>query len=501
MTLTPLLLDGDTLAFLDCARFLAQRPPLGLADSARQRCTASRAVVEQAVAGERVVYGITTGFGKLSSVQIPAGKLGELQRNLVRSHAAGVGEPLSEEVALLTALLKANSLAKGVSGVRPEVIDHLCAIINAGAIPLLPSQGSVGASGDLAPLAHLALVLIGDPAGAVLWEGRRLSADQFLTAAGLAPLVLEAKEGLSILNGTQVSCALALWALQQAAQLMEAAEVCCALSIEAFQGSRVPFDPRIQQVRGQAGQARSAARVWSLLDNSSILDSHANCGKVQDPYAFRCAPQVHGTCRDALGFVRTLLERELNAATDNPLVFAGDGAILSGGNFHAEPCAFAADILTIAITELASISERRTAQLMDPAVSGLPAFLIEGSGLHSGLMLAQVTAAALVSENKTLSHPAVVDTIPTSAGKEDHVSMAPWAGRKALQAVTNCAHVLAIELLSACQGIEFHRPLTTSEALEQVIAQVRGQVAPLTADRPLAPDIAALVPLVMSGLG
>lgn len=500
MNSKPLVMHGDSLTLAEVATFLAEGGTVELAPSAAARCQASRAVVDAAVAAGAVVYGITTGFGKLSSVHIPASDLRQLQVNLVLSHAAGVGEPLPPDVARLVLLLKANNLARGLSGVRLEVVEALIALLNTGAIPVIPSQGSVGASGDLAPLAHLTLILLGHPAGAVDWQGARWSADRFLPAAGLTPLELEAKEGLSLLNGTQVSCALGVVALLQGEGLADAADRCCALSVEAFAGSRTPFDPRIAQARGQAGQQQVAETIWRLLAGSPILESHADCGKVQDPYAFRCASQVHGAARDTLVFARQLLERELNAVTDNPLVFAESGDILSGGNFHAEPCGFASDAIAVALTELASISERRVAQLIDPSASGLPAFLVAGSGLHSGFMIAQVTAAALVSEMKTLSHPGVVDSIPTSANKEDHVSMATWSGRKALMVAERCQQVLAIELLAAAQGIDLRRPLRTTPPLEAIHRQVRARVDPWDADRVMATDIAAIAPLIVTGL-
>lgn len=496
-----LILDGMSLTL--STLFLDGRLPdrIALAPEVAERCAASRTVVQKAVDEERVVYGVTTGFGKLASVHIPKADLNQLQVNLVLSHAAGVGDPIPDQVARLLVLLKANNLAHGLSGVRLVVVQTLVDLYNSGAIPVIPSQGSVGASGDLAPLAHLGLVLIGHPAGQVVWQGAPLAADRLLGEAGIAPLVLEAKEGLSILNGTQASAAYALSALEAAESLARAGIVCCAMSVDAFRGSRAAFDHRIHDARGQVGQREVASQLWSLLDGSDILASHQlGCHKVQDPYSFRCAPQVQGAIQDTLGFARELLERELNAVSDNPLVFAESGDIISGGNFHAEPVAFAADAIAIALTELASISERRLAQLIDPATSELPAFLVEGSGLHSGFMIAQVTAAALVSEMKTLSHPAVVDSIPTSAGKEDHVSMATWAGRKALMAADCCAHVLAIELLAACQGIDLLRPLQSSAPLEAIHAQVRARVASWDADRVMAPDIAAAASMIRTGL-
>lgn len=494
-----LILDGMSLT-LDTL-FVEGRLPdkISLAPDVAERCAASRAVVEKAVADGQVVYGVTTGFGKLANVRIPDEDLKQLQANLIMSHAAGVGDPLPDDVARLIVLLKANNLARGLSGVRREAVDSLVALYNTGAAPIIPCQGSVGASGDLAPLAHLGLLLLGNREGKLWWNDEYLAADDFLKQAGLTPLVLEAKEGLSIINGTQVSTALASIAWMRAARLCEVADLACALSVDAFRGSRIAFDPRIHAARGQLGQQQVAAQIWHLLEGSEILDSHADCDRVQDPYSFRCAPQVQGAVRDTLNFAASFLERELNAVSDNPLVFAETDEVLSGGNFHAEPVAFAADVLAIALTELASISERRTAQLIDTAASGLPAFLVEGSGLNSGFMIAHVTAAALVSEMKTLAHPAVVDSIPTSAGKEDHVSMATWAGRKALQAAECATQVLAIELLAASQGIDLLRPLTTSAALEALHAQMRDRVAPWETDRVFAPDIALIAEWIREG--
>ncbi|MEO7993667.1 MAG: histidine ammonia-lyase [bacterium] len=495
-----LRLDGQSLTLQDCWHFLDQSWEVHLDPEALDRMAASRRVVEEAVTTDTVVYGVNTGFGKLSNVRIEHDDLAQLQVNLVLSHAAGVGAPLADDVARLILLLKANALASGFSGVRPIMVETCLAVLNTGAIPVIPSQGSVGASGDLAPLAHLALILVGHPEGRVRHRDRIWAAHEFLHEVGIHPLVLEAKEGLSILNGTQVSCALAAIACLRLFRLADTANTIAALSVDAFQGSAVPFDARISAVRHQPGQARVAATIAQLLEGSGILASHAGCERVQDPYSFRCTPQVHGACADALDFADRSISYELNAVTDNPLVFADTNAILSGGNFHAESCAFASDIMTIAATELASISERRTAQLLDPAASELPAFLVRDSGLNSGFMLAHVTSAALVSEMKTLSHPAVVDSIPTSNNKEDHVSMAPWAGRKCLMALDNLEQVLAIELLAAAQGIEFRRPLRSSDALEAVMAKVREVVAAYDQDRVMAPDIAVARELVREGL-
>jgi histidine ammonia-lyase len=451
------------------------------------RIDASAAAVAKALQSGAALYGINTGFGKLASTRISDDHLEQLQRNLVLSHAVGVGPELPERVVRLALAIKIVTLAQGRSGVRRAVVDALMQLLAAGALPVIPSQGSVGASGDLAPLAHLSCALIGE--GEVRLGGEKLAAHEALERIGLAPLTLGPKEGLALLNGTQISTALALDALFRAQNAFDAALVAGAMSVDAMKGTDAPFDERIHLARGHKGQIEVAARLRALMAGSEIRKSHLGCDRVQDPYSLRCQPQVMGACLDVLNSAAATLEIEANAVTDNPLVFAEQGDVLSGGNFHAEPVAFAADMIAMAASEIASLSERRIALLIDPALSGLPAFLVEDGGLNSGFMILQVSAAALVSENKTLAHPASVDTIPTSANQEDHVSMATFAGRKAGEIARNAANVVAIELLAAAQGIDFHAPLKTSEALQQAHAKVRAVSPRLERDRSLAGDI------------
>ena len=458
---------------------------------------ASRATVEQRVADGGTYYGINTGFGLLANTRIANDDLAELQRRLVLSHATGTGAPLDDATVRLILALKAIGLARGHSGIRPQVIDALLQLIETEVYPVIPGQGSVGASGDLAPLAHMSAALLG--VGEVRHRGRVMPAAEGLALAGLAPVVLEAKEGLALLNGTQVSTALALTGLFALENVFAAALVAGALSTDALKGSIVPHDPRIHAARGQPGQIAVAAALHRLLQGSPINASHTGCAKVQDPYSLRCQPQVMGACLDIMRNAAATLAIEANSATDNPLIFADDGEILSGGNFHAEPVAFAADTLALAACEIGSISERRTAILIDPKMSGLPAFLVAESGLNSGFMIAQVTAAALVSENKQLAHPASVDTIPTSANQEDHVSMATHGARRLGLMAGNAAAVVAIELLAAAQGVDFHAPLTTSEPLRDALGEIRAVVAPYDQDRYFAPDIAAARHLVETG--
>lgn len=466
---------------------------------------AAAETVRQVVAEGRVCYGINTGFGLLASERISVDDLETLQRSLVLSHAAGVGEPLSDAAVRLILALKINSLARGYSGVRRLVIDTLIGFFNAGIYPVIPAKGSVGASGDLAPLAHLAAVLIGE--GEAVVNGQRLPAREALAAGGagaevaLAPIVLAPKEGLALLNGTQVSTALALLGLFAAEDLFAAAIVSGSLSIDAALGSRRPFDARIHAVRGHAGQSDAARAFRELLGESEIGQSHAHCNKVQDPYSLRCQPQVMGACLTQLRHAAGVLEIEGNAVSDNPLVFATDNEILSGGNFHGEPVAFAADNLALAIAEIGALSERRIAMLIDRNLSsGLPAFLVEHGGLNSGFMIAQVTAAALASENKSLAHPASVDSIPTSANQEDHVSMATFAARRLAGMAENTAGIVAVEWLAACQGLDFRTPLKTSPRLEEAHALLRSRVAFYERDRFFANDIATATALVRSGI-
>lgn len=493
-----LLLDGNHLTLDDVEAVARAGRPVALAPEARDTVARSRALVEDAVSGGRVVYGVTTGFGSFADVLIPRDRLKELQLNLIRSHAAGVGPCLSEVETRALMLLRANVLAKGHSGIRPQTLELLIAMLNAGVFPAIPAQGSVGASGDLAPLAHLALTLVGE--GSCLREGRLLPSHEALQAGGLTPVTLEAKEGLALINGTQLMTAVAALALTEAWRLARGADVAGALTLDALRGTDVAFDPRIQAARPHPGQGASARNLCKLLSGSSIRESHRECGKVQDAYSLRCMPQVHGAVRDALAYVQATLAIEVNAATDNPMVFAETGDILSGGNFHGEPVALTADMMTIAIAELGAISERRIERLVNPTLSDLPAFLTGEGGIKSGLMIAHVTAAALASENKSLAHPASVDSIPTSANKEDHVSMGVTAAMKAARAVANTRRILAVEFLAACQALEFHKPLSTSPALLAVYHRVRERIPPYDDDRALSPDIESVAALVREGI-
>ena len=483
-------------AGLSALRAVLEGAPLVLPAAWRDPVTASAEALAARLAEGVPLYGVNTGFGKLAGTRIAPESLAQLQLNLVRSHAAGTGPLLPRPVVRLVLALKALSLARGASGVRPEVVEALLALLRADVLPAIPAKGSVGASGDLAPLAHLSLMLIGE--GEAFVGDALLPGDAALARAGLAPLVLGAKEGLALLNGTQVSAALALAALFAAEDLLRTTLVAGAMSVDAARGSDTPFDARIHALRGQPGQIRVAAALRGLLAGSEIRDSHRiGDPRVQDPYSLRCQPQVAGACLDLLGHAAQVLEREANAVTDNPLVI--DGEVLSGGNFHAEPVAFAADVMALALAELGAIAERRVALLTDPALSGLPAFLVRDGGLNSGFMLAQVTAAALAAENRALAAPRSVDSIPTSANQEDHVSMATGAAWRLHEMADNLTGIVAIELLAAAQGIEFHRPLRSAPPLEAAHALVRGVAAPWDADRVMAPDIAAVRVLVERG--
>jgi histidine ammonia-lyase len=483
---------------LGLLRRIYERPAaLELAAEDRARIAASASLVDTLIAAGDAAYGINTGFGLLAQTRIPNDQLDLLQRNLLLSHAAGVGDPLPDAVVRLILALKVNALARGYSGITAGVVDALLALLEHEVYPLIPAQGSVGASGDLAPLAHLSTVLLG--IGEVRVRGQVLPAVEGLRAAGLQPLKLRAKEGLALINGTQVSTALALAGLFGAEDVFAAAVIAGAMSVDALKGSDAPFDARIHEVRGQPGQIVVAREYRDLIAGSAIRASHLECSRVQDPYSFRCQPQVMGACLDLIRQVSTTLAVEANAVTDNPLLFVDGGDVISGGNFHAEPVAFAADTLALALAEMGSLAERRIAVLVDPKMSGLPAFLVEHSGVNSGFMIAQVTAAALVSENKTIAVPCSVDSIPTSANQEDHVSMATHAARRLASMVDNAAAVAGIELLAACQGIDFHRPARSSESLERVHAAVRGEVPFYAADRYFAPDIKAAQRWVRSG--
>ncbi|WP_288407059.1 histidine ammonia-lyase, partial [uncultured Pseudomonas sp.] len=459
---------------------------------------ASVACVESILAEGRTAYGINTGFGLLASTRIAPADLEKLQRSLVLSHAAGVGEALDDDLVRLIMLLKVNSLARGFSAIRRQVIEALIALINAEVYPHIPLKGSVGASGDLAPLAHMSLVLIGE--SKARYQGQWLPAREALAVAGLEPMTLAAKEGLALLNGTQVSTAYALRGLFEGEDLFAAATVCGGLSVEAMLGSRAPFDARIHAARGQRGQIDVAAAYRELLtDSSEVSRSHANCDKVQDPYSLRCQPQVMGACLTQLRQAAEVLEVEANAVSDNPLVFAEEGDVISGGNFHAEPVAMAADNLALALAEIGALSERRISLMMDRHMSQLPPFLVENGGVNSGFMIAQVTAAALASDNKALAHPASVDSLPTSANQEDHVSMAPNAGKRLWAMAENVRGILAIEWLGACQGLDFRHGLKSSERLERARSLLRERVPYYQEDRFFAPDIEAASALLASG--
>ena len=525
-----IFLDGSSLTIEQVLQIADGGEPVALAAEARRRVQASRDVVMRRAGSDEPAYGINTGFGSFADVKIAPNALEALQINLLRSHAAGVGEPLPARTVRATMALRANVLAKGFSGISVETLEALIARLNAGVHPHVPERGSVGASGDLAPLAHLALVLIGegealdderafsasarehgerataDPPKRLRREGGQvsgvasgtISGAEALARAGLKAVTLGPKEGLALINGTQPSTAVLALALAAAEQLARAADIAAALSIDALRGSIHPFEARIHDARPFGGQRTAAANIEALMRGSGINKSHEFCGKVQDAYSMRCAAQVHGATREALRFVRDTVAVEANSATDNPMVFADTGDVVSGGNFHGAPIAVAADLLAAAIVPLATISERRTDRLVDPTLSGLPAFLTREGGVNSGFMMAQVTAAAVASELKTLAHPAGVDTIPTSANKEDHVSMSMSAALKAQRAVARAREVIAIEILCACQAIDFLAPLTTSPALARVHALVRSRVPALDADRAPSPDIATITELIAS---
>ena len=490
-------LDVRHLSLADLRATLDGPVRLLVPESARERIVASHASVQRIVAHGEPVYGINTGLGLLAQTRIPNERLAELQRNLLLSHCTGTGAALADAVVRLMLVLKIASLAQGYSGVASDTVGALAALLEHDVLPIVPSKGSVGASGDLAPLAHLAGVLLG--VGQVRHRGRIFTASEGLALAGLTPRSMGPKEGLALINGTQASTALAIAGLCCAENVFGSALLSGALSVDALKGSDAPFDVRIHALRPHAGQIAVAASIRQLLRGSAIRASHLQCDRVQDPYSFRCQPQVMGACLDTLNHCADVLAVEANSVTDNPLIYSDDDAALSGGNFHAEPIAFAADFLAIALAEIANLGERRIATLLDPKMSGLPPFLVAESGVNSGLMIAQVTAAALASENKTLAHPASIDTIPTSANQEDHVSMAMFAARRIGEIAENCATVIAIELLAAAQAIDFLRPLRSSATLETLHATIRSRVAFLERDRYLADDIATLTTLVRNG--
>ncbi len=492
-------LTGDDLALADVWGVAVRGERVALAGSARERMTAAREIVERAAHGaQEHTYGVNTGFGRFVSRAIPEELTEELQVRLLRSHACGVGEPYPDEIVRAAMLLRANALAKGYSGARIVTVELLVDCLNRGLLPRVPSRGSVGASGDLAPLAHLALPLIGE--GEAWFEGQRLPGGEALAAAGLEPVRLQAKEGLSLVNGTQFMAAFGSLGTVRAERLAKTADVACALSLEALQGSRTSFLPQVHALRPLKGQADSAANVLQLLEDSAINEAHRWCDKVQDAYSLRCAPQVHGASRDLLAYVAETVEAELNAATDNPLVLVDDGMLVSNGNFHGQPLAFALDATAMAVAELANIAERRIERLVNPSLSGgLPAFLTGDGGLNSGFMIPQYVAASLVSENKVLAHPAGVDSIPTSAGQEDHVSMGNASGLKAWQVLANAERVLAIELLAGAQGVEFLAPLQPGRGVRAAREFVRSLSARLRDDRPLAGDIESVAGSIRDG--
>ncbi len=489
-------IDGASLT-LEQTASVANGEEVSLAPAARENAEKSRRFIEEILERGEVVYGINTGFGALSEVTIPPTKLRELQVNLVRSHACGIGDPLSERAVRAIMLHRANVLAKGFSGCRAVVIDTLIAMINAGVHPVIPSRGSVGASGDLAPLAHLALVAIGE--GAAIYQGEMMNGGEAMERAGIPPLTLEAKDGIALLNGTQAMTAVGGLALLAAEKLTGAADVIGAMTLEALKGTPVAFDEKIHAVRPHAGQGASAKRLRDLISGSEIRESHRDRRvdpRVQDAYSLRCMPQVHGAVRDAIAHTKQIIEIEINSATDNPLVFAEEREILSGGNFHGEPVALALDYAAVAVADLGTIAERRVERLVNPSLSSLPAFLTPQPGTNSGMMIAQVAAVSLIAENNVLAHPASVTNLPTSANKEDHVSMGMTAALKFAQVVKNVEHILAIELLCAAQGLEFLKPLKPSPKLQKVYSLVRERVPALERDMQLSGYIEALVPLI-----
>jgi histidine ammonia-lyase len=501
-----LLLNGYNLTREDFCDVVLRYRPVSLSPRARRVMKRSRAVIERMIAEKKVVYGVTTGVGSLSTEHIDPHQARQLQLNIVRSHACGVGDPLGVAETRGILLLRANALATGLSGARPAVADLLCEFLNHGIHPVVPERGSVGASGDLAPLAHVALALVGEgEVNVIKNSGReplravRMAAGEALARVGLKPLALEAKEGLSLVNGTQVMQSLGLLALREAEILVDTADVAGALSLDALRGSPVAFDVRLQRARPHTGQLTTAKNLLRLNRGSTIRRSHLNCARVQDAYSLRCMPQVHGTARDALAYGAKVFETEMNSVTDNPLVFARDGEVLSGGNFHGQPLATALDLMAIVMTQLGGISERRIDRMVNPLTSDLPAFLAASPGLESGLMLAQVTAAALASENKVLAHPASVDSIPTSGNKEDYVSMGMAAALKLRTILANVASIIAIELLAATRAIDLLAPLHTGTLAERARVKVRRASPALERDRSISPDMARLAQLVREG--
>ena len=494
ITMDPLLIDGESLTIENVYEVAFARRRVGVHPAARQKMARSRAVVEGIVSERRPVYGISTGFGKLSDVHIGEDDISQLQHNLLRSHASGIGESFSEDEVRALILLRANVLAKGLSGVRPVIAERLCDLLNHHLYPVIPCRGSVGASGDLAPLAHLALVLIGE--GEVFTATTRITGREAMEGLGMAPLKLQAKEGLALLNGTQATLAAGVICWRRARQLLDLSDLAGAMSLEALKGSPVAYDPRIHQARPHQGQIEVAKRLSRFLGESEIRQSHIDCERIQDAYSLRCIPQVHGPVRESLEYVRNVTAVELNSATDNPLVFAdskSSSEVLSGGNFHGQSLGLAFDFMAMALATLSNISERRIERLLNPEYGDLPAFLADHPGLNSGFMIAQVTAAALASENKVLSHPASVDSIPTSGNKEDHVPMAMGAALKLKQVIANLEHIIAIEFLCAAQGIDYLRPLKAGIAVEAAYQYIRRGISHVSVDRVLSKDIEQMV--------
>ncbi|MFP2909463.1 histidine ammonia-lyase [Pyxidicoccus sp. 3LFB2] len=497
MSRARILIDGDTLKLEQILQVARNETTVELAPEAATRVRASRALVDRVAAGDTPSYGINTGFGTLAEVRIDKKDLRDLQRNLILSHACGVGTPLPLPEARALLLLRCNVLAKGFSGIRPETLALALEMLNRDVVPVVPERGSVGASGDLAPLAHLALVFIGE--GEAFYQGQRMPARQALERAGLQPVVLEAKEGLALVNGTQAMCAVGTLLQLRAETLSELADVAGAMTLEGLLGSHKPFIPEIHDVRAHPGQKQCAAHLREILVGSELVETHINCSKVQDPYSLRCMPQVHGAAREGLAFARRILEVEVNSATDNPLVFTETERIVSGGNFHGQPISLAMDVVAMALTQLSSISERRVEQLVNPSLSGLPAFLAKNSGLNSGFMIAQVTSAALVAESRVLSHPASVDSIPSSAGREDHVSMGMTAALKGRQVSDFTRSCLAIEVLCAAQALDFRLPVKPGKGALAAYELVRSKVPHMDRDRELHKDIEAVSQLIDSG--
>jgi histidine ammonia-lyase len=492
-----ILIDGDTLKLEEILQVSRNQAQVELAPEAAARVRASRDLVDRVAAGDTPSYGINTGFGTLAEVRIDKKDLRELQRNLILSHAAGVGTPLPHAEARALLLLRCNVLAKGYSGIRPETLALALEMLNRDVVPVVPERGSVGASGDLAPLAHLALVFIGE--GEAFFQGQRMPARQALERAGLQPVVLEAKEGLALVNGTQAMCAVGSHLQLRAEMLADVADIAGSMTLEGLLGSHKPFMHEIHDVRPHQGQKDCAAHLRRILAGSELVETHVNCSKVQDPYSLRCMPQVHGAAREGLRFARGVLEVEVNSATDNPLVFVDSGRIVSGGNFHGQPISLAMDVVAMALTQLASISERRVEQLVNPSLSNLPPFLAKNSGLNSGFMIAQVTSAALVAESRILSHPASVDSIPSSAGREDHVSMGMTAALKGRQVAEHARSCLAIEVLVAAQALDFRLPVKPGKGARAAWELVRSRVPFMEKDRELHRDIAAVNELIDSG--